>query len=63
MLKIDFPDAEAGVHSIFQFGLAVPDLEEQERFLKAFGVEPTRVGDRMEVRACDQDHVWATNTK
>ncbi len=63
MPKIDFPDAEAGVHSIFQFGLAVPDLEEQERFLKAFGVEPTRVGDRIEIRAGDQDHVWATITK
>ena len=51
MPKIDFPDAEAGVHSIFQFGLAVPDLEEQERFLKAFGVEPARAGDRIEIRA------------
>ena len=33
MAKIDFPNAAAGVHSIFQFGLAVPDLAEQQRFL------------------------------
>jgi hypothetical protein len=39
--KIDFPDAEAGVHSIFQFGLSVPDLEEQQRLLTAFDLEFT----------------------
>jgi catechol 2,3-dioxygenase-like lactoylglutathione lyase family enzyme len=63
MAKIDFPNAAAGVHSIFQFGLAVPDLAEQHRFLTAFGIKPTRLDDRIEVRAGDSDHVWATITK
>ncbi len=63
MPKIDYADAEAGVHSIFQFGLAVPDLAEQERFLTAFGVAPKRVGDRIEIRAEGSDHVWATILK
>jgi len=63
MTKIDFPDAGAGVHSIFQFGLAVPDLEEQEHFLSAFGLAPKRVGERIEVRSQGSDHVWATVTK
>ncbi|RBP02867.1 glyoxalase/bleomycin resistance protein/dioxygenase superfamily protein [Roseiarcus fermentans] len=63
MPKIDFHDAEAGVHSIFQFGLAEPDLDEAQRFLAAFGVEPTRAGDRIEIRAGGGDHVWATILK
>jgi hypothetical protein len=37
--KIDFPNTEAGVHSIFQFGLSVPDLEEQQRLPTAFDLE------------------------
>jgi len=56
MPKIEFPDAQAGVHSIFQFGLAVPDLDEQVKFLTAFGLAPTRSGDQIEVRSVDGDH-------
>ena len=63
MPKIEFPDAQAGVHSIFQFGLAVPDLDEQVKFLTAFGLAPTRSGDQIEVRSVDGDHVWTKITK
>jgi catechol 2,3-dioxygenase-like lactoylglutathione lyase family enzyme len=49
MVRIDFPDAEVGVHSIFQFGLAVPDLAEEERFL--------------EIHTDGGDYVWATIVK
>lgn len=63
MANIVFPDAEVGVHSIFQFGLAVPDLDEQLRFLKAFGVEPSRAGNRIEIRTDGGPHVWATIIK
>lgn len=63
MVKIDFPDAEAGIHSIFQFCLAVPDLDEEQRFLTAFGLDARRRGDTLEVRTEGNDHIWAVITK
>ena len=37
MTRIDFNDAQAGVHSINQFALSVPNLVEEQRFLTTFG--------------------------
>ena len=59
MAKIDFADAEAGIHSINQFALAAPDLDEEARFLDAFGLEVERKPDRLEIRTAGNDHVWA----
>ena len=59
MVKIDFPDANAGIHSIFQFGLSVPDLDEEARFLTAFGLDVVRRQDRLEIHTNGGDHVWA----
>lgn len=60
MSRIDFTDARVGIHSIQQFALAVPDLWEEERFLKAFGLRVTRAaGESLELRASESEHVWA----
>lgn len=63
MTRIDFPDAEAGIHSINQFALAVPDLDEQEQFLKAFGLDVVRRADVLEICTQGSDHVWAKIVK
>lgn len=59
MTKIDFPETEVGVHSIYQFGLVVPDLDEEEKFLTAFGFDVQRRDELLEIRASASDHVWA----
>ena len=59
MTRIDFTDAEAGVHSIHQFALSVPDLAEEARFLGTFGLRVQRDDTMLRLRAADSDHVWA----
>lgn len=59
MSKIDFADATAGIHSIDHFALVVPDLNEEERFLLAFGLNVERQAQRLALRASQNDHVWA----
>lgn len=59
MTRIDFVDAQAGIHSIHQFALSVPDLAEEERFLTHFGLRVETTGDSLQVRASASDHVWA----
>ena len=59
MTKIDFPDAKAGIHSIDHFALTVPDLNEAERFLSAFGLRVERGNNLLRLRTTDSDHVWA----
>ncbi|MDQ3060019.1 MAG: VOC family protein [Pseudomonadota bacterium] len=59
MSKIDFVDAKAGVHSIDHFALAVPDLQEQARFLEALGLRVERQSERLLLRTGDSDHIWA----
>lgn len=58
MPRIDFTDAQAGIHSINQFALAVPDLDEEERFLRTFGLRVSRQGGTLQLRASASDHVW-----
>ncbi len=59
MSKIDFAEAEVGIHSINQFALTVPDLAVSQTFINAFGLDARRVGDELEVRARGAEHVWA----
>ena len=59
MSKIDFTEAAAGVHSIDHFTLSVPDIQEEEHFLNAFGLGVERKYDRLLLRTTDSDHVWA----
>ena len=58
MTRIDFVDAQAGVHSIHQFALTVPDLAEEERFLSTFGLRVQNDGHSLRVRTFQDDHVW-----
>jgi len=46
------------VHSIDHFALNVPSLTEAEQFFSAFGLEVTRVGASLDIRAGD-GHRWA----
>jgi len=46
------------VHSIDHFALNVPSLPEAERFFSAFGLDVTRAGESLDIRAGD-DHRWA----
>ena len=59
MTRIDFIDAQAGVHSIHQFALSVPDLAEEQRFLTAFGLRIDKADNSLRLRASESDHVWA----
>ncbi len=49
-LILSGPGPRRGIPTL---GLAAPDPDEQNGFLKAFGVEPTRVGDGIKIRAGD----------
>jgi catechol 2,3-dioxygenase len=54
-----FPDSTpAGVHSIDHFALNVPSLPEAEHFFTAFGLDVTRAGGALDIRAAD-GHRWA----
>jgi catechol 2,3-dioxygenase-like lactoylglutathione lyase family enzyme len=46
------------VHSIDHFALNVPSLSEAERFFSAFGLDVTRAGESLDIRAGD-GHRWA----
>jgi catechol 2,3-dioxygenase-like lactoylglutathione lyase family enzyme len=59
MSRIDFAETRAGVHSIDHFALAVPGLNEEERFLTAFGLRVDAQQGQLHLRAADGDHVWA----
>lgn len=48
-----------GVHSVDHFVLAVPDLDEAQRFYELFGLEVRKADDRLELRACGHPHRWA----
>jgi catechol 2,3-dioxygenase-like lactoylglutathione lyase family enzyme len=51
--------AKAGIHSINHFAIAVPDLDEETKFLQTFGLRVVRHGDVLHVRASASEHVWA----
>ena len=63
MSKIDFEVGEVGVLSINQFALSVPDIDEEAKFLTAFGLGVTRSQGILEIRASESDHVWAVILK
>lgn len=50
--------APAGIHSINHFALAVPDLDEAERFLSAYGLRVERKDGMLLVRASASEHIW-----
>ena len=52
-------DRRIGVHSLDHFTLAVPDLDEAERFYTAFGLDVERREDKLLLRTFGSDHVWA----
>lgn len=58
MSRIDFSEAALGVHSIDHFALVVPDLQEEARFLKAFGLEVQEEQGRLLLRAAGSQQVW-----
>jgi hypothetical protein len=59
MSKIDFQEGTAGIHSIYQFALTVPDLDEEAKFLTNFGLRVERTTDRLNIRASGSEHIWA----
>ncbi|MFH1989944.1 MAG: VOC family protein [Pseudomonadota bacterium] len=50
--------AKAGIHSINHFALALPDLNEAEKFMLAYGLRVERRGAELHVRASASEHVW-----
>lgn len=55
---IDQPYPPAGIHSVDHFALSVPDLEEAERFARAFGLRVERGEQELRLRTVGSDHVW-----
>jgi catechol 2,3-dioxygenase-like lactoylglutathione lyase family enzyme len=49
-----------GVHSIDRFVYTVPDVAEAQRFYDAFGLDTSRVGDRLDLRTHGHPHCWAS---
>ncbi len=47
-----------GVHSIGEFHLIVPSLDDAERFYKTFGLRVSREGQGLALRAAGSDHIW-----
>jgi len=49
-----------GVHSLDRFVFSVPDLEAAERFYRCFGLDVKRDGDRLDLAARVNPHVWGS---
>jgi catechol 2,3-dioxygenase-like lactoylglutathione lyase family enzyme len=49
-----------GVHSVNHFVYTVPDIEEAERFYKAFGLNTRRSGERLDLYTFGHPHCWAS---
>lgn len=47
-----------GIHSIGEFHMTVPSLDDARRFYEAFGLRVAREGDTLLLRAHGSDHVW-----
>ena len=47
-----------GVHSIGEFHMTVPSLDDAERFYGAFGLRVSREGDGLTLRAAGSEHIW-----
>lgn len=54
------PRGAVGVHSIDRFVFTVPDLAEAERFYRAFGLDPRRIDDRLDLYTFESNHCWAS---
>ena len=48
------------VHSLDAFVFTVPDLDEAARFYDAFGLEPKREGDRLDLYTAGHPHAWGS---
>ena len=57
------PQGAVGIHSIDHFALAVPDLQEAERFITAFGLRIRHAHDELELRVEGNEHLWARVSK
>lgn len=49
-----------GVHSVDRFVFSVPDLDEAERFYRAFGLELRRAADRIDLHTWNHPHTWGS---
>lgn len=49
-----------GVHSVNRFVFSVPDLDEAERFYRAFGLDVRRAADRLDLHTWDHPHAWGS---
>lgn len=49
-----------GVHSLDRFVFTVPDLDEAARFYDAFGLEPRRIGDRLDLHTTGHPQTWGS---
>ena len=47
-----------GIHSIGEFHMTVPSLEDAERFYSTFGLRVAREGAGLALRTVTSDHVW-----
>lgn len=47
-----------GIHSLNRFAFSVPDLAQAERFYRAFGLDVSRDGDRLDLRTQGHPHCW-----
>lgn len=50
---------KAAVHSIDEFSIGVPDLEEASRFYESFGLDVRREGDALGLYTVNHPHRWA----
>ena len=61
MSKAEFneaPSKTAAVHSVHEFAFSVPDLDEAERFFKAFGLDVRREDSHLALYAFGHAHKW-----
>lgn len=49
-----------GVHSVNRFVFTVPDIDEAERFYRAFGLDVRRSGERIDLYTFGSVHCWGT---
>lgn len=56
----DRADRPLGVHSLNSFMMAVPDLDEAQRFYTSFGLDVEHVGKSLYLRTVGSSHIWAT---
>lgn len=56
---MSLPQSKAAVHSVDEFSVGVPDLDEAARFYESFGLDVRREGDALGLYTMHHPHRWA----